>query len=316
MRRATLRQMQVFEAVARHLSFSRAARELHLTQPAVSLQIKQLEGLTALPLFEQVGRQLFITGAGEQLLLHVRAVLGAVSDAEEAMAALRGRRSGGLRIGVVSTAKYFAPQILSAFTAGFPGIELSLAVANREQTIADLAENRVDMALMGRPPTDLKVEAVSFCPHPHVMIAPPSHPMVGQRIAIEDLDGQNFLVREQGSGTRALMERLLAEHGVTPARLMEMASNETIKQAVMAGMGLSFLSRHTIGLEVSVGRLAVLDVKETPIVRDWFVVHREGKRLLPVGQALIAFLRDNGARLIQEATQASPPRRRKPQAAR
>lgn len=312
MRRATLRQMQVFEAVARNLSFSKAARELHLTQPAVSLQVKQLEGLTGLPLFEQVGRQLGLTGAGDRLLDHVRAVLGAVADAEEAMASLRGRRAGGLRIGVVSTAKYFAPQLLQAFGAGFPGVELSLAVANRQQTIAGLAENRVDLALMGRPPEDLKVHAETFAPHPHVVIAAPSHPLADRRIGIEALAGETFLVREPGSGTRLLMERMLAEHGVVPGRLMEMASNETIKQAVMAGMGISFLSRHTIGLEVSVGRLAVLDVRETPVLRDWHVVYREGKRLLPVGEALVGFLRDNGARLIEDATAAHPPRRRRP----
>lgn len=307
MRHATLRQMQVFDAVARHLSFSRAANELHLTQPAVSMQVKQLEGLAGLPLFEQVGRQLYLTAAGDTLLGHARAILGAVADAEEAMAALRGQRAGGFRIGVVSTAKYFAPSLLSAFTAGYPGVEVSLAVANRSQILSDLAENRVDLALMGRPPTDLKVEAVVFAPHPHVMIAAPSHPLARKRLPLSELDGEAFLVREQGSGTRLLMERLLAEHGVTPGRLMEMASNETIKQAVMAGMGISFLSAHTIGLEVSVGRLVVLDVEDTPVERQWHVVWREGKRLLPVAGAFVDFLKARGAALIEEAVRSAPP---------
>jgi DNA-binding transcriptional LysR family regulator len=311
MRRTTLRQLQVFDAVARHMSFSHASRELHLTQPAVSLQIKQLEGLTSLPLFEQVGRKLFLTDAGETLLGHTRAILGAVADAEEAMAALRGQRAGGPRVGVVSTAKYFAPHLLSAFGAGFPGVDLSLAVANRGQIIADLAENRIDLALMGRPPEDMKVEASAFAPHPHVFIAPPTHKLLGRKIPIEDLNGETFLMREQGSGTRLLMERLMGEHGITAGRIMEMASNETIKQAVMAGMGVSFLSRHTIGLEVSVGRLAILEVKDTPVRRDWFVVVRQGKKLLPVGEAFVAFLRHHGARLIEEATRAQVPRRRR-----
>ncbi|EKV27021.1 RuBisCO operon transcriptional regulator CbbR [Caenispirillum salinarum AK4] len=310
MRHATLRQMQVFDAVARHLSFSKAARELHLTQPAVSMQIKQLEGLAGLPLFEQVGRVLYLTAAGTSLLDHARAILGAVADAEEAMAALRGQRTGGFRIGVVSTAKYFAPSLLSAFTAGYPGIEVSLQVANRRQILADLAENRVDLALMGRPPTDMKVNDVVFAAHPHAVIAAPTHPLARKRASLSALDGETLLVREQGSGTRALMERLLAEHGVTPGRLIEMASNETIKQAVMAGMGVSFLSVHTIGLEVSVGRLLVLDMEDTPVERQWHVVWREGKRLLPIADAFVGFMKDNGERLIEEAVHPAPTGRR------
>ncbi|HYD32500.1 MAG TPA: LysR substrate-binding domain-containing protein [Azospirillaceae bacterium] len=310
MRYATLRQMQVFEAAARHLSFSKAAQELHLTQPAVSLQIKQLEGLATLPLFEQVGRRLHLTAAGEVLQRHAHAILGAVADAEEAMSALRGVRAGGLRIGVVSTAKYFAPFILSAFASGYPGVEVSLAVANRQQIVALLDENAIDLALMGQPPVDAQFVAVRFAEHPLVVIASPNHPLVHRRIAPKGLDGETFLVREQGSGTRAAMERLMAEHGVMPGRLIEMASNETIKQAVMAGMGVSFLSQHTIGLEVSVRRLEILAVQGTPVVRHWNVVHREGKRLLPVGETFIRFLADQGARLVEEATRVRPPRHR------
>lgn len=311
MRHATLRQMQVFDAVARHLSFSRAAQELHLTQPAVSLQVKQLEGLAQLPLFEQMGRRLHLTAAGEALLGHARAILGAVADSEEAMSALRGRRTGGLKIGVVSTAKYFAPFLLSVFGAGYPGVEISLAVANRQQIVALLDENGIDLALMGQPPANWRVTALRFARHPLVMVASPAHPLARRRIALTALNGETFLVREQGSGTRIAMERLLAEHGVTPGRLIEMASNETIKQAVMAGMGVSFLSQHTVGLEVSVRRLEILPIEGTPVLRDWNVVHRESKRLMPVAEAFIRFLAEQGERLVEEATRVNPPRRRR-----
>ncbi|MGB0682519.1 MAG: LysR family transcriptional regulator [Magnetovibrionaceae bacterium] len=309
MRHTTLRQMQVFNAVAKHLSFSKAARELHLTQPAVSLQVKQLESRTQVPLFEQVGRKLHLTGAGEELLGHIKTVLSAIEDAEEAMQALRGRQAGGLKIGVISTAKYFAPTILSAFVAGYPGVDLTLKVANREQIIALLADNAVDLCFMGRPPTDMKIQAHRFASHPLVMIASANHPLAGKACQFADLTEETFLLRESGSGTRTVMEALLAENHIQPRKSMEMASNETIKQAVMAGMGVSLLSRHTVGLEVSAGRLAILDIANTPVLRDWYLVHREGKRLLPVAEAFVSFIRENGARLIDESTRTTPARR-------
>ncbi len=312
MRHATIRQMQIFDAVARHLSFSRAAEELHLSQPAVSLQIKQLEGLAGFSLFEQIGRRLHLTAAGEVLIRHARTILGAVADTEEAVMALRGRRAGGLRIAVVSTAKYFAPSMLSVFLAGYPGVELGLSVANREQVIGLLKANQVDLAIMGRPPTDFPVSAQPFAKHPMVVIANPSHPLTRRRnLTIGALAGETFLLREQGSGTRVLTEGLLAEHNVSAARSIEMSSNETIKQAVMAGMGISLLSRHTIGLEVSNGLLSILDVEGLPVMREWYIVHREGKQLLPVAGAFVDFLAKEGARRVEEATRCLPPRRRR-----
>lgn len=302
MRHATLRQMQIFEAVARTLSFSDAARSMGLTQPAVSLQIKQLEGLSELKLFEQVGRTLGLTPAGEVLLDHVRTILGAVRDAEEAMDALKGARAGLLRIGVVSMAKYFAPAVLSAFTARHPGVDLALTVANREQILDLMAENSLDVFLMGRPPVEPPVEALAFATNPMVMVAPPTHPLLGHRLHLADLAQETFLLREPGSGTRMLLEKLLSDAGLTPRRSYEMSSNETIKQAVMAGMGVSLLSRHTMGLELSVGRLRELTVEGLPIERHWYVVTRRGKRLLPVAEALVRFLRDEGAALIERAT--------------
>lgn len=298
MKRATLRQMQVFDAVARHLSFSRAAQDLGLTQPAVSLQIKQLETLTELPLFEQIGRQIYLTSAGDTLLSHVRAVLDAMKQADLAMAAMRGEEAGRLSIGVVSTAKYYAPTVLSAFTEGYPDIELNLRVANRQQILAMLTDNEIDAALMGRPPESIDVHAVPFAKHPHVFIAAPQHKLINGKHTLAALSGETVLVREQGSGTRMMTDRLLAKGHVHPGQVIEMSSNETIKQAVMAGMGISFISRHTIGLEVSVGKLAILDIEDTPIERDWFIVHRQGKRLLPVVEAFIGFLGEHGAAMI------------------
>nr|P52595.1 RecName: Full=HTH-type transcriptional regulator CbbR; AltName: Full=RuBisCO operon transcriptional regulator [Rhodospirillum rubrum]AAB27779.1 LysR-type transcriptional activator [Rhodospirillum rubrum] len=284
-----LRQMQIFDAVARHLSFSNAARELGLTQPAVSLQIKQIEALAGLPLFEQMGRVLLLTQAGTILLGHVRTILAAVTDADKAMDALKGKRAGALRIGVVSTAKYFAPRLLSVFTAGYPGVELGLTVANREQILGMIQENALDLFIMGRPPTEPAVRA-ELAPNPMVMVAASDH-LVRRKLTFHDLSGETFLMREPGSGTRILMEKLMTDHGVLPHRMIEMSSNETIKQAVMAGMGISLLSRNTMSLELSVGRLVILDVEGLPIQRDWYVVIREGKHLAPVAEAMVAFLK-------------------------
>ncbi len=309
MRHATIRQMQIFDAVARHLSFSRAAEELHLSQPAVSLQIKQLEGLVSLPLFEQIKRRLFLTSAGETVLEHARAILTAVNDGEKAVQDLCGRRAGGLRIAVISTAKYFAPSLLSEFLKGFPGVELILSVANREKILEMLQNNEVDLAIMGRPPTDFPVVAETFAHHPMVMVASPHHPLARRSSSIDDFSGETFLMREQGSGTRTLMEALLYEHKVIPSRSIEMSSNETIKQAVMANMGVSLLSRHTIGLEASVGLIAILTVKGLPIVRDWHVVRRVNKHLLPVAQSFVDFLRKEGAFRVEEATKIHAYRR-------
>ncbi|MBK1663795.1 LysR family transcriptional regulator [Rhodospirillum rubrum] len=309
MRHATLRQMQIFDAVARHLSFSNAARELGLTQPAVSLQIKQIEALAGLPLFEQMGRVLLLTQAGTILLGHVRTILAAVTDADKAMDALKGKRAGALRIGVVSTAKYFAPRLLSVFTAGYPGVELGLTVANREQILGMIQENALDLFIMGRPPTEPAVRAERFAPNPMVMVAASDHPLVRRKLTFHDLSGETFLMREPGSGTRILMEKLMTDHGVLPHRMIEMSSNETIKQAVMAGMGISLLSRNTMNLELSVGRLVILDVEGLPIQRDWYVVIREGKHLLPVAEAMVAFLKARGEDLLSDTIRSLPPRR-------
>jgi DNA-binding transcriptional LysR family regulator len=301
----TLRQLKIFEAVARHLSFSRAAEELHLTQPAVSMQVRSLEEAAGLPLTEQVGKRIYLTEAGTELASHARIVAQQLREAEEALAAMKGLRGGKLNIGVVSTAKYFAPRLLTAFRAEHPDVELRLGVHNREAIVQQLADNEIDLAIMGRPPQELETVSEPFAENPLVFVAEPAHPLAkARRIDPQQLAGESFLLREPGSGTRAAMERFLAEHTVVPARTVEMTSNETIKQAVMAGMGISFISERTIGLELAAGHIVRLNVTGTPLKRHWYVVHRAEKRLLPMAQEFRRFLLKESARFMERAEPA------------
>jgi LysR family transcriptional regulator, low CO2-responsive transcriptional regulator len=307
MKHVTLRQLKVFEAVARHLSFSRAAEELHLTQPAVSMQVKSLEDEAGLPLTEQIGKKIFLTDAGAELARHARLIAQQLAAADEALAAIRGVRGGRLAIGVVSTTKYFAPRLLATFRARHPGIELALVVHNREEIVRRLADNEIDLAIMGRPPQELQTVAAPFADNPLVIIAAPDHPFARRRrLHAADLAAETFLIRESGSGTRSAMERYFAEQGTVLAHTFEMNSNETIKQAVMAGMGLSFISESTIALELAVGRLVRLRVAGTPVLRQWHVVRRAEKALLPLAEAFNQFLCKEGARLMRADLAARP----------
>ncbi|MGH8735909.1 MAG: LysR substrate-binding domain-containing protein [Burkholderiales bacterium] len=307
MQHLTLRQLRIFEAAARHLHFGRAAREMHLTPPAVSIQLKQLEQHVGLPLFEQMGHRMHLTRAGEELLRHSRIVLRQLREAEEAVNALKGAGGGELHIAVASTAKYFAPKLLAEFRRIHPEVKVRLTVNNREALVRELSENNVDLALMGRAPRGLDTIAASFARHPLAVIAAPEHTFARRRrLALADLGGESFLIREQGSGTRNAMERMFAEYRFQPAEMIEMSSNETIKQAVMAGMGVSFLSLHTAGLELATGKLAVLRVAGTPVMRDWFVIHRERKRLSPAAEAFKDFLARQGAALIARVVSLEP----------
>lgn len=287
----TLRQLQVFDAVARHLSFSRAARELHLTQPAVSMQVKQLEGRAGLPLFEQVGKRLYLTEAGRALCHQTHAIQRQIEETSQTLAALKGVSQGTLDITLISTAKYFAPRHLARFCAPYPGVKLKLTECNRAGLLQRLIANETDLAIMGHPPEGLDIVAEPFARNPHAIIAPPDHPLArAHRVPLRRLADENFLIREPGSGTRLLMERVFRGHGMSVNATMEMSSDETIKQAAMAGMGIAFLSLHTIGLERQTGHLVVLDVVGMPVMRDWYIVHRKGKRLPPVASAFREFL--------------------------
>ena len=294
----TLRQLQVFEAVARRLSFSRAAEELHLTQPAVSMQIKQLDESVGLPLFEQIGKKIFLTDAGNEVYHYSRSIAQLLAEAESVLGEMKGLKRGKLNISVVGTANYFAPQLLALFCQRNQNVTLRLNVINRGVLINQLANNEMDLGVMGLPPDGLDIDAEPFMENPLVVIAPRSHPLALERnIPLPRLAQETFIVREQGSGTRGAMERFFVQHNLTLSTGMEMSTDEAIKQAVQAGMGLGIVSMLTVALELETKRLVVLDVDSFPIRRHWFVVHRKGKRLSAVAQAFKEFL-------LQEAAQA------------
>jgi DNA-binding transcriptional LysR family regulator len=296
----SLRQLRVFEAAASHLSFSAAAEVLHLTQPGVSMHIKELELNAGLPLFERVGKKLFVTQAGQELLTRAREMLRTLKDTEEVLDALKGLRRGRINLAVVSTAKYFVPQLLARFGKDIPQLEIRLAVNNRDAVIEQLIANQVELAIMGRSPQGLDTLAEPFAQNPHVIIAAPEHPLAGRRrMPVASVADQIFIVREPGSGTRLAMEQFFEERGVAIKVGMEMASNETIKRAVMAGMGVAFISRHTIDLELQTRRLVILQVRGTPVVREWHVAHLAKKRLSPTAAAFKAFVLSHGRELLR-----------------
>ncbi|MDR5784017.1 LysR family transcriptional regulator [Caballeronia sp. LZ065] len=304
LRNATLRQLKIFETVARRLSFSRAAEELYLTQPAVSTQVKQLEEHAGLPLFEQLGKKIYLTPAGDEMLHHSRAILEQFREADDAMARLKGISGGTLNVAVISAGDYFFPRLLAAFTLRNTDVRLNLAVHNREELLHQLSDNLTDLAVMVRPPRDMDTVNVSFAPHPYVIVAPPDHPLVGRRdLPLEALADEPFIVRERGSDTWNSMEEGFAGRLTKLNVAMEITSTETIKQAVIAGMGLSFLSAHTISMELQMGKLAVLDIEDFPVMLNWFVVHRNNKRLPPVALAFKDFLIQEGAAQIEAITQ-------------
>lgn len=291
LRRITLRQLKVFETVARLSSHTRAAEELFLTQPAVSMQIKQLEKQLGVVLFEQLGKRIHLTEAGRETLHYARAVEQQLDELESILAHLNGVSGGRLRISVASTANYFMPVLLAEFSQRHPGVKATLDITNRQALVNQLTENSVDLVVMGQPPTEIDVEAQIFLENPLVIVAPPHHPLARtKRIPLKRLETEVFLVREPGSGTRSAMERFFKKRGITIKTGMEVGSNEAIKQSVEAGLGLGLLSRATLEQEIALGRLAVLDVVDFPILRQWYVVHRRGKRLLPVAQTFKTFL--------------------------
>ncbi|ABF11230.1 LysR family transcriptional regulator, low CO2-responsive transcriptional regulator [Cupriavidus metallidurans] len=303
MKNATLRQLKVFETVARHLSFSRAAEELHLTQPAVSTQVRQLELHVGLPLFEQLGKRIYLTPAGTEMLHYSRCIIQQFREAEDAMAQLKGISGGRLNVAVISAGDYFFPRLLAEFMNRHESVTLNLAVHNREELLHQLAGNLTDLAVMVRPPEGMDTIAEAFAPHPYVIVAAPNHPLVDQRnIPLADLAEEAFVSREKGSDTWNSMQEGFAGRLSNLRIAMEIKSTETIKQAVIANMGIAFLSAHTVGLELQAGKLAVLDIQGFPVMLNWYVVHRKNKRLPPVALAFKHFLMEEGATLIQQIT--------------
>ncbi len=307
LRRITLKQLRALAAVTSAGTVSGAARALHVTPPAVALQLRLLEEAAGLPLVERAERGLRPTAAGREVLAAAKRIETALGECGEALRALSGGEGGAVAVGVVSTAKYFAPRALAAFAKAHPNIDVRLKVGNRRETVAALAGYDLDFAITGRPPEDFAVEKAVIGDHPHIIIGPPDHPLIGRpRLTLAELAGEPFLLREPGSGTRLLMKRLFAAAGLSPTLGMEIGSNETIKQAVMAGLGIALISAHTVWAEIADGRLAAFDVQGLPVVRQWFVVKRKEKRLLPAAQALWSFLSESGARYLPRIPASAP----------
>ncbi|SFM55456.1 DNA-binding transcriptional regulator, LysR family [Ectothiorhodospira mobilis] len=298
----TFRQLKAFEAVARHLSYTRASEELHLTQPAVSMQIRQLEEHVGLPLFEQIGKRIHLTDAGRELYHYSCAIAAQVSELEMVLEEMKGLRRGHLTIAVASTANYFVPRLIAAFCQRHQGVSVTLEVTNREALLNLLAINAMDLAIMGQPASSDPV-AHPFMENPLVIIAPPDHPLAGEKgIPLQRLAGEGFVVREKGSGTRASTERFFAEHGVAIRATQQMHSSEAIKQAVEAGLGLGVLSLHTLEMELALNRLVILDVEGFPIRRHWYLVHPRGKRFSKVGEAFLNFTLEEARHVLHLPT--------------
>lgn len=300
MRHSTLRQLEVFEAIARLGSFTRAAEEMFLTQPTVSMQMKKLTDAVGLPLFEQIGKKIYLTDAGRELHRTCRVIFEHFSHFEMAIADMKGLKQGTIKLAVVTTAKYFTPKLFGPFCQQHAGIDIALKVSNRERILARLADNQDDLYILGQPPGDIDAVAEPFLENPLVVMAPLDHPLAGKKqIPLAALADEPFLVREPGSGTRAALERLFAEKSFTPKVRMELGSNEVIKQAIVGGLGISVLSRHTLTLDPETEQLAILDVEGFPIVRHWYVAYPRGKRLSVVAQAFLEYL--------QRAPELAPP---------
>ncbi|BAZ04662.1 LysR family transcriptional regulator [Calothrix sp. NIES-3974] len=289
MNQATLHQLKVFEAAARHGSFTRAAEELFLTQPTVSMQIKQLTKSVGLPLFEQVGKRLYLTEAGRELFATCRQIFETIAQFEMKVADLKGLKQGQLRLAVITTAKYFIPRLLGPFCQLYPGIDISLQVTNHEGIIERMISNQDDLYIMSQVPEHLDVNCEPFLENPLVVLAPLNHPLAKEKnIPISQLSNEPFIMREPGSGTRRAVQKLFDEHGVNVKVKLELGSNEAIKQAIAGGLGISVLSRHT--LIPDAGDLSILDVEYFPIKRTWYMVHPNGKQLSIVARTYHDYL--------------------------
>jgi LysR family transcriptional regulator, low CO2-responsive transcriptional regulator len=296
MKNATLRQLRVFASVAKHLSFIRAAEELNLTAPAVSMQIKELEVAVGLPVFDRTSRQVSLTMVGEYVLAHSRRVLSAMRDAEDLVARFRGLQTGRLDVGMVSTAEYFLPRLLAEFHQEHPGVVIRLQVANnRDQIVALMQEGDIELAIMGRPPQGYPTRAEPFAMHPHVLVTAIDHPFTQmESVSAQAVAEEGFIVREPNSGTRAALDEYMRNYHMTPRIVMQMSSNEAIKQAVMAGMGISVLSRHTVGLELDHHLIAAPDAEGLPVMRRWHVVNNLAKTLSPAAESFRYFILERG----------------------
>jgi DNA-binding transcriptional LysR family regulator len=300
MKNATLRQLQIFEVVARNLSYTRASEELYITQPTVSIQLKQLSEIVGLPLLEQVGKRIFLTEAGRELLAVVHQILDELTRFEMVVSDMKGVKAGRLRIAVITTAKYFVPRLLGPFCELYPGIDISLKVTNRERLLQRLTDNEDDLYILGQPPEHMDIWVEPFLENPLVVLAPYNHPLAKvENIPAKRIAEEPFLMRESGSGTRLATEQFFRERKLPINFRMELGSNEAIKQAVAGGLGISVLSVHTLALEQSANELVILDVEGFPIRRQWYVAYSTGKQLSVVAKTFLEFLQQESKLLAE-----------------
>ncbi len=301
MQNATLHQLKVFEAVARHSSFTRAAEELFLTQPTVSMQVKQLSKAVGLPLFEQVGKRLYLTDAGRELYTTCREIFDRLAQFEITVADLKGLKQGCLRLAVVTTAKYVIPRLLGPFCQRYPGVDVSLTVTNHEYVLERLSDNRDDLYIISQPPEDMDVGVHSFLENPLVVLAPCDHPLAEEKnIPLKRLAEEPFIMREPGSGTRKSVQKLFEDQGLSLKVKLDLGSNEAIKQAIAGGLGVSVLSKHTLALEGTHNKLIILDVEGFPIERYWYVIYPNGKQLSIIAKAFFEYLLNEGKQVAEE----------------
>lgn len=301
LRNVTLRQLQIFLIAAENNSFAVAAQTLHLSQPAVSLQMKRLSEMLEITLFERDRRNVKLTAAGNSLLQHARRIHQYLNEASEDLQSLKNAEQGTVNIGMVTTTQYFGPKLIEAFCKKHPGIKLDISIANRKNIIEKIEANQIDLAIMGRTPSRLDVSADEFYQHPYVLIAPPNHPLSKQQnIRADELSNEQFLTRELGSGTRMIMDNYFFRNNLPLPSLSQFNSNEAIKQAVMANMGLAFISSHTIEFEKKSGLISVLNVQSMPAMRSWLIVNRSDKHLSPAARAFKEYVNTQGASQMQE----------------
>lgn len=297
----TLRQLQCFSAVARNLSYTKAADELHLTQPAVSMQIRQLGLQAGLALTEQLGKQVHLTEAGEEVYRYARSILQQVDEMDDVLDKLKGFAGGRLRIATISSANYFAPKLLGTFHERFPDVNVSIDTTNQAAVLKQVTDNEVDMAIMGQPPNESHLEAVEFMDNPLIIVAPPGHRLAARkRIAQKELEKEVFLTREPGSGTRGAMQRFFRQQKLKLTTGMEMGSLSGIKQGVQAGLGLGLLPRGAVQVELKLGHLVELKVKGLPIRRHWYVVLHKGKRLSVAAEEFKSLLTQEAVKLLKD----------------
>jgi DNA-binding transcriptional LysR family regulator len=306
LKQATLHQLKVFEVVARHGSFTRAAEELFLTQPTVSMQVKQLTKAVGTPLFEQVGKRLYLTDAGRELMVTCREIFDRLAQFEMTLAEMKGLKQGQLRLSVITTTKYFVPRLLGPFCQRYPGIDIALQVTNHERILSRMSENLDDLYILSQIPDHLDVHCHPFLENPLVVLAPVDHPLAQQKnIPLSRLTGEPFIMREAGSGTRSSVQKLFERHEVAVKVRLELGSNEAIKHAIAGGLGISVLSRHTLGLNGTSSELTILDVEGFPIRRHWYIAYPAGKQLSVVARTFFDYLLEEAKRLAGETPASS-----------